>query len=131
MQNLKINKVIAAVIKKNDTFLIAKRGKQDALYGKWEFPGGKMEPGETEKECLQRELFEEFGVQVEVDEFLCSVPFEHKSTKMEMRVYYVTTFSGEFTPFEHQEIRWVSKDELSLYEFPLPDVPVIKKLQSL
>jgi len=49
MQNLKLNKVIAAVIKKNDTFLIAKRGKQDALYGKWEFPGGKMEPGETEK----------------------------------------------------------------------------------
>ena len=59
---MKIQKVVAAVIQKDDKVLIAQRAKKDVSYGKWEFPGGKMEQGETEQECLKREFFEEFGI---------------------------------------------------------------------
>lgn len=121
-------KVIAAVIEKNNKVLIAQRAKKDSLYGKWEFPGGKMEHDETEHECLQRELFEEFGIQAEIGPYLCSSYFEHNGVPMEMRVYYVRSFSGEFNLYDHQQIKWVDIRELSSFDMPGPDKPIIEKL---
>ncbi|MGC2310566.1 MAG: (deoxy)nucleoside triphosphate pyrophosphohydrolase [Candidatus Babeliaceae bacterium] len=126
--HLKSKKVIAALIKKDDKFLIAQRAKRDILYGKWEFPGGKMETGETEQECLKRELKEEFGIVAEIGEYFCTVPFEHQGEPMEMLAFYVYSFSGEITLYEHQHIKWVTKEELLNYDFPAPDKPIIDKL---
>lgn len=128
MLNLKNKKVIAAVIKKDKKVLIAQRAKKDSLYGKWEFPGGKMEPGETEHECLQRELFEEFGIKADIGSYLCSSFFEHKEQPMEMRVYYVHSFSGELCLYDHQQIKWVEVHELFAYDMLDPDKPIVEKL---
>ena len=131
MHNSKNNPtiVIAAVIEKDNKFLIAQRGKKDHLYGKWEFSGGKMEAGETDQQYLQRELNEEFGIHAEVGSYLCTVDFEHKGKQMKMLAYYVTSYRGELTLFEHQQIKWVSKDELSSYDYPSPDLPIIELLK--
>lgn len=130
MQILQHKKVIAGVIKKDNTFLIAQRAKKDALYNKWEFPGGKMERGETEIQCLQRELFEEFGIETQIGDYLCSSYFEHKGEQMEMRTYLVSSFSGEFTLYDHQQIKWVTKEELDAYDFPEPDFPIIDAIKN-
>lgn len=121
-------KVIAAIIKKDDKILIAQRGKKDAFYGKWEFPGGKLEAGETEQECLARELFEELGVRAKIGSYFCSSLFEHKGDVWEMRAYFVTSFTGEIQLHEHQEVRWVGINELPEYNMPDPDKPIVKKL---
>lgn len=128
MPNLSKKKVVAGIIKKNDTILIAQRAKKDSLYGKWEFPGGKMEQGETEQECLKRELYEEFGIDAKIGEYFYTVPFEHKNQSMEMLVFFVHFFSGEIILHEHNQIKWVKKEDLLLYDFPEPDKPVIQKL---
>ena len=120
--------VIASVMHKGDSVLIAQRAKKDELYGKWEFPGGKMEPGETEKECLIRELNEEFGILAEVGDYLCSSFFEHKGALVEMRTYVVPSFAGHMFLYEHQEVRWVKIEELPSYDMPEPDAPIVERL---
>ncbi len=123
-------KVIAAVIKKENKVLIAQRAKKDALYGKWEFPGGKMELGETEYECLSRELFEEFGIKAVVGAYICSSFFEHKGQPTEMRAYYIDSFSNDFHLYDHLQIKWVDVKELYSYDMPDPDKPIVDKLVS-
>jgi 8-oxo-dGTP diphosphatase len=124
----KAKRIIAAVITKGDTFLIAQRAKKDALYEKWEFPGGKVEAGETDHECLRRELTEEFGIHTEVGDYFCTSLFEYKGEPMEMIVYYVHSYTGEFTLYDHKQIKWVHCKELSQYDFPDADKPIIDKL---
>jgi len=124
-----IQKVIAAVIKKNGKFLIAKRAKKDTLQNKWEFPGGKVEPGETFDACLKREIFEELGIVIEVGEYICSSRFTYREKKMEMLAFYVTSFSGIIELKEHKEVRWIATNEFHLYEFPEPDLPIIEALK--
>lgn len=128
MTSVMPKKVIAGIITHNGKFLIAQRAKKDALCGKWEFPGGKMEDGETEKECLARELFEEFGIAAEVDEYLCSSFFEHNGAPYEMRAYFVRKFSGDPVLYEHAQIKWITKDQLYDFEYPDPDLPIIAEL---
>lgn len=132
MLNLIHKKVIAGVIiRKDKKVLIAQRAKKDALYGKWEFPGGKMEQGETEHECLQRELFEEFGIQTQIGSYIDSSFFSHQGRPMEMRAYYVESFAGDFQLHDHEQIRWVDIKELYSYDMPDPDWPIVDALASL
>jgi len=130
MHNLKSKKVIAALITDKDKVLIAQRAKKDSLYGKWEFPGGKVELGETDQECLQRELFEELGITATVGDYFMSSFFEHNNTSYEMRVYQVPSFTGELFLHEHAAIKWVTSKELSNFDMPEPDKPVVKALES-
>jgi len=127
MQNYK--KVIASIIQQDNKVLIAQRAKKDALYEKWEFPGGKMEHGETDHQCLKRELKEEFGIEAEVGEYFCTSLFEHKGIAMAMVVYFVPRYAGEIKLFDHKQIKWVTVDELEQFEFPDPDLPIIEKLK--
>ena len=125
-----VKKLIAAgVIENNGKILIAKRAKKDALFGKWEFPGGKVEAGETLQECLKRELFEELGIRAEVGEYLCTSTFCHKDTTFDMCAFKVPSFEGNIFLSEHSAIAWVTPSELSNYEMPDPDLPIVKLLQ--
>lgn len=130
LKNQNCKKVIAAVIKNGSQVLLAQRGKKDSLYGKWEFPGGKLEQGESDLECLKRELFEEFGIHAEIGSYLCSSFFEKNNVEYEMRAYLVSSFVGEIELREHLQIHWVSLSQLSQYDVPTPDVPIIEKLIS-
>lgn len=121
--------IAAAIIERDGKILIARRAKNDSLLGKWEFPGGKLEEGETLQECLKRELFEELGINAQVGEYFCTSSFSDKNSLFDMCVFKVSFFSGEPTLYEHSEIAWVTTVELSDYEMPEPDLPIVKLLQ--
>jgi len=125
-----MQKVTAAIIEKEGKILIARRKKGDSMADKWEFPGGEIEPGETPEECLKRELFEEFGVETRVEDFIGSSQFLSSPQPIELLAYKVFHLSGEFKPAAHQEIRWVLPSELNDYDFAEADRMIIKKLLS-
>lgn len=123
--------VTAAVIENNGRILIAKRRKDDPLRDKWEFPGGKIEAGETPEECLMRELREELGIEAKVVEFVCSSRYDYSHVSIELLAYRVRHVSGEYVPRDHEEVRWVTREELFQYDFPEADIPVIKKITGI
>lgn len=120
--------IVAGIISKDNTFFIAQRSKQDENYGKWEFPGGKLEGKETDQECLQRELREELSIEAQVGNYVCSSYFEQNGIDYELKAYYVRSFSGTITLNEHQQCKWVTKEEFGSFEFPTPDLPIIEYL---
>jgi len=121
--------VVAAIIEKDSKILIARRKKGDTLGGMWEFPGGKIEPGETPEGCLKRELKEEFDIQAQVGPFFMSTTFIYYLVPIELLAYKASHISGEFKINEHDEIKWVTRDELDNFDFASPDRPVVKALQ--
>lgn len=121
-------KVTAAVIEKNGKILIAKRRKSDRMGGKWEFPGGKIDLGETPEECLRRELKEELGIEADIGGFLCSCKFKYFKMPLELLVYRASHVSGDMHPHEHDEIKWVELSALGNYDFVKADIEVVKKL---
>lgn len=125
-----MKQVTAAIIEKDGKILLARRKEGDALGGKWEFPGGKMEPGETPEACLRRELMEEFGVKTKVGAFFCSSRFEYKHLPIKLLVYRVRHVSGEFKLNEHSEIAWVPPAELLNYDLSSADIPVAAELKA-
>lgn len=125
---MKMIDVTAAIIKKGDRFLIAKRSKGKHLEYKWEFPGGKVEHKEKPEACLRRELEEEFGILVEVNDFLAESIFEYKDKKIRLLGYMVEHISGEFQLNDHDEIRWISITDFDKYDFAEADIPLIEKL---
>jgi len=123
-----MQKVIAALIIKDGKILVARRKKPKVLENKWEFPGGKLEPGETPEQCLSRELFEELNIIAEIKEFIGSNIHEYKHGKVEILLYRAEYISGEFKLNEHKEIRWILPAEFGDYDFLDADVPIIENL---
>lgn len=120
--------VAAAVIEKDGRILIAKRKEGWRHAGKWEFPGGTVEQNETPEACLRRELREELGIEAEVGEPYCEVTHAYSYATIQLLVYRARHVSGEFTLVDHEEMRWVLPADLSQYEFPEADVPVVERL---
>jgi mutator protein MutT len=129
MDNKDCIKVVAGVFEDGGRILIAKRKKGGFSGGKWEFPGGKLEDGETPQECLKRELMEEFGIESEVSGFICSTrhPLNCQTT-IDLSVYKVNHVAGEFYLNDHDEIRWIRRSELNQYDFPEADYAVVRRL---
>jgi len=123
-----MKQVTAAVMEKDGKILIAQRKRGDALAGKWEFPGGKLEPGETPEICLRRELMEEFGVDTRIGGFICSSKFEYKHLPIELLAYRAEHLSGEFKLNDHDRIEWVVPADLAKYDFCSADIPVVELL---
>lgn len=121
-------KVTAAVIEKDGKILIAKRRKGDLHGGRWEFPGGKIDLGETPQECLKRELKEELGIEAEIGDLICESQFKYMLVPLELLVYKAEHISGEFQTLDHDELKWVEPSELDKYDFVKADVTVVKKL---
>jgi mutator protein MutT len=90
--------IAAAIIEKDGKILIAQRTKKDALFGKWEFPGGKVEPGETLQACLKRELFDELGIDAEIGEYFCTSTLVHKDIVILICAHSKFLLSGERLP---------------------------------
>ena len=123
-------KVVAAVIEKDGRVLIAKRQQGDMLAGKWEFPGGKIDPGETAEEALKRELREELNIETEVADFICSSLYDYEHLSVELLAYRVKHISGDITPHVHDEVRWVLPDDLCSYDFPAANIEIVRRLSS-
>ena len=123
-----MKRVAAAIIEKNGKILIAQRKLCSSFGGKWEFPGGKIESEETPEQCLKRELKEELGIEAIVGPFFCASTFEYKHMSIELLVYRAAHVSGEIVEYDHESIKWVSRDELINYDFVDADGPVVGKL---
>lgn len=116
-----LQSVTAAVIEEGGRVLIARRKKGDRCEGRWEFPGGKVEPGETPEGSLKRELREELGIDVAVGEQVCACPFRAGEAPMELLVYRTRIMGGKVVCRDHDEVRWVEPRELGRYDLTDPD----------
>ena len=121
--------VTAAILSNNGRLLIAQRKTTGKLPNKWEFPGGKIEPGETPEECLKREMKEEFDIGVTIGEYLGESIFHYDHGSIRLLAYRTNWIAGEFILKDHQAIEWVNKNELSDYDFAPADMPFVDKLR--
>lgn len=121
--------VVGAVLVRDGRILAARRGEEMALPGMWEFPGGKIEPGETHQEALARELSEELLCEAEVGEHVETTTFEYDFGIVTLSTYLCTLISGEPHVTEHAEIRWLRPDELDDVEWAPADIPAVERLK--
>ncbi|MDX1812418.1 MAG: Nudix family hydrolase, partial [Gammaproteobacteria bacterium] len=128
-QNNKLIHVAAAVIEKNQQIFIAKRPDHVHQGGLWEFPGGKVEPEEHIEQALIRELQEEIGITPTRQEPLIQIQHDYPDKSVLLDVWKVTEFNGEAHGKEGQPVRWVSKDQLTDYQFPAANLPIILAAQ--
>ncbi len=124
--------VVAALIKKDNNVLIARRSTGDEnVLGKWEFPGGKVEPNETEGHAIEREIKEEFELDIKANKYITNNVCEYPTKTVDLRLYECEYISGEFKLHDHSEYKWVNINELLNYDLALADIPLAKYLKEL
>jgi 8-oxo-dGTP diphosphatase len=121
--------VTAAIIKRDGNILIAKRSSNSSLPNKWEFPGGKVDGGETPEECLARELYEEFDSIVTVGNFLIESVYQYEHKTIRVMAFQVFTDADITTMNAHDEVKWVPMEALLDYDLAPADVPIAKEVQ--
>ena len=122
--------VVAAIICKDNQIFATQRGYGD-FKGGWEFPGGKMEPGETPEAALVREIREELAVEISVGELLTTVEYDYPKFHLTMHCYLCQLIGGELLLLEHQAARWLGKGELYSVEWLPADVGVIPLVEKV
>ena len=120
--------VVAAIIRRNGRILITRRLDDVHLPGLWEFPGGKVEANETLHAALEREIFEELGVQIRVLEKVLTVEHEYPSKSVLLHFFNCAIVSGEPQPMEVADMLWVEPADLLQYPFPPADADLIATL---
>ena len=126
---MKTIEVVAAVIIQDNKVFATQRGYGEFKDG-WEFPGGKVEEGETPEEALIREIREELDVFVSVDSFLCTVDYDYPKFHLTMHCYICSIISGELLLLEHEAAKWLDRDSLWTVEWLPADVEVVKALEN-
>ena len=124
--------VVAALINKDGKYLIAKRstGSDDVL-GKWEFPGGKVEPGESEEQAIEREIKEEFEMDVKAVKYLTNTICTYPSKTIDLKLYECDYVSGEFHFHDHSDYRFVDKSELLDYDLAKADISLAEYVKEM
>ena len=122
--------VVAAIIRKGDRIFTTQRG-----YGEWkdwwEFPGGKMEAGESPEDAVKREIWEELSAEISVDELLCTVEYDYPKFRLKMHCYLCSLVTEALHLNEHEAARWQAKDELGSVDWLPADVIVVDKIRRM
>jgi 8-oxo-dGTP diphosphatase len=120
--------VVAAIIRKGDCIFATQRG-----YGEWkdwwEFPGGKMEAGETREDALRREIREELSAEISVDDFLCTVEYDYPKFRLRMHCFLCSLLSDGLSLNEHEAAKWLQKDEMGSVKWLPADLKVLEELR--
>jgi len=129
---MKIIEVVAAVVFCEDLVLCVQRPKNKLHYisEKFEFPGGKIEEGETKEEALQRELLEELNLSARINSFYLTVVHEYPDFELTMHSFLCEVDSKEITLNEHIDQKWLKIEELTTLDWAAADIPIVDKLVS-
>lgn len=122
--------VVAAIIQRDGAYFATQRGYGE-FEGQWEFPGGKIESGETQEVALKREIQEELGVDIIVEKFLRTTDYEYPSFHLTMHCYLCSIISGEIELREHKSARWLTAQTLDSVEWLPADRDIIKQLKNI
>jgi len=122
-------KVTAAIIIENEKVFIAKRKPPGRMPGMWEFPGGKIEDGETPEYCLMRELREELEIDVVIDDHIGTNLHRYDFYTVELMAYRANIVAGEIKLNDHADMAWVSADEIESFEFAPADLPFVEMIK--
>lgn len=132
---MKIVKVVAAIIKavneNGETIIFATQRGYGDFKGGWEFPGGKIESGETPQEALKREIIEELDTEVSVGELMDTVEYDYPQFHLSMDCFWCQIVRGNLVLKEHEAARWLTKDELNNVEWLPADITLIEKIRNL
>lgn len=120
--------VVAAIIRDGDQIFATQRGYGD-FKGGWEFPGGKMEQGETPQQALIREIKEELDTEIEVGELIETVEYDYPQFHLTMHCFWCTVKSGDLVLKEHEAAKWLTKDNLDSVNWLPADEDLIEKLK--
>lgn len=121
-------RVVAAVIKDNGKIFATQRGYGDYKDG-WEFPGGKIEEGETPQEALKREIKEELDTEIRVGELIDTIEYDYPTFHLSMDCFWCEVVSGDLVLKEHESAKWLSKDELDSVEWLPADIMLVDKIR--
>ena len=120
--------VVAALIWKNNKFMICQRPAHKTRGLLWEFVGGKVEPGETKEQALIRECREELDVLLSVDDIFMEVTHEYPDITVHLTLFNATLVEGEPQKLEHNDIKWITPSQIYNYEFCPADEEIIEKI---
>ena len=109
--------VVAAIIKREDCYLLAKRSKDKYMGLKWEFPGGKVEQNESFKEALSREILEELNVNIQIHSKVAEERYQDEKINITLHYYMCSLIDNDIVLSEHEAIEWVKKQDFLKYEF--------------
>lgn len=125
MKNIHVS---AAIIMKDNKIFVTQRG-----YGEfkdwWEFPGGKIEKGETPEECLKREIKEELKADINIDKYLCTVEYDYPNFHLKMECFICSLIDGHLELVEAEDAKFITKDQLDNIDFLPADLLVVKVLK--
>ena len=122
--------VVAAILQRDGAYFATQRGYGE-FEGMWEFPGGKIEPGESREVALKREIQEELGVDIVIENILCTTEYDYPSFHLTMHCYLCSIASGDIELREHKSALWLTSDRLDDVAWLPADKEVIDKLKSL
>lgn len=125
----KVINVVAAAIEKDGLIFCAQRPEGKSLAGFWEFPGGKLEEGETSEEALIREIKEEFDSEIEILSYLNEASYEYDFGIVTMKTYLSKLIAGNLELLEHQDSKWLPIDQLMELNWAPVDIPAVECLQ--
>lgn len=121
-------KVVAAIIQKENKILATKRGYGEFI-NMWEFPGGKIEPGETKKQALVREIKEELNIEINVDKFAIDIEYQYPNFYLFMSCFMCSIKEGSIKLLEHNDGKWITKEELNTLNWLPADIDAVNYLK--